>query len=139
MRGTHDSNGQLDVEHVMSGVVAIAITVLILPLVDVVSDIRNMKTAEFLAQNQYRLFIFVLSFAVIANFWVMHHQIYERVSSYTIPLVWANMLWLLSIVSLPFSTNSSRHSAKTTRQRTRCTSARCFSRVSPGFSSRSSS
>jgi uncharacterized membrane protein len=85
------------------GVVAIAITLLILPLVTSVADTRGDLT-EYLAENAFQLFAFVLSFAVIARFWLVHHQLYENLIGYNPALLWANMLWLLSIVFLPFPT-----------------------------------
>ena len=85
-------------------VIAIAVTLLILPLVDAAGDIGTRSPAQFLADNAEQLFLFVLSFVVIANFWLVHHKLYRAIDRYTIPLVWANFLWLLTIVFLPFPT-----------------------------------
>lgn len=85
-------------------VIAIAVTLLILPLVDAARDIGETSSAQFLADNSEQLFLFVLSFVVIANFWLVHHKLYRAIDGYTIPLVWANFLWLLTIVFLPFPT-----------------------------------
>ncbi|WP_434618674.1 TMEM175 family protein [Arthrobacter sp. A5] len=85
-------------------VVAIAITLLILPLVDAASNIGTLSVGELFAQNAFLLFVFVLSFAVIGNFWLVHHRLYEQVIDYNVPLLWANLLWLLTIVFLPFPT-----------------------------------
>ena len=85
------------------GVVAIAITLLILPLVESASDFHG-DVGGFLAAHVTQLLIFLLSFAVIGNFWTVHHQMWEQVTSYTRGLLWANLLWLLSIVFLPFPT-----------------------------------
>jgi uncharacterized membrane protein len=85
-------------------VVAIAITLLILPLVDAAGSIDSRGVATFLDDNKLRLFAFVLSFVVIGNFWYKHHQMYEKVAAYDTLLVSAGFLWLLSIVFLPFPT-----------------------------------
>jgi uncharacterized membrane protein len=85
-------------------VVAIAITLLILPLVDSASSIGNETLSTFFHHNQTRLLAFALSFAVIGNFWWGHHQMFERVRAYNVVLVWGMFLWLLSIVFLPFPT-----------------------------------
>lgn len=85
-------------------VIAIAVTLLILPLVDAAGDLRSTPPAEFLADNMQQLLLFVLSFVVIARFWLMHHQIYRLIDGYTLRLVWVNFAWLLSIVFLPFPT-----------------------------------
>ena len=85
------------------GVVAIAITLLILPLVDAASD-YNGDVAQFVAEHTGKLLLFLLSFAVIGNFWIIHHRMWENVSSYNGPLLWTNLAWLMSIVFLPFPT-----------------------------------
>lgn len=85
------------------GVVAIAITLLILPLVDSASDYDG-DTGKFVMEHLGKLLVFLLSFAVIGNFWLVHHRTFERITSYNTGLLWANLLWLLSIVFLPFPT-----------------------------------
>lgn len=85
------------------GVVAIAITLLILPLVDAASDYSG-DVGQFVTEHLGKLMVFFLSFAVIGNFWVVHHRMWERVTGYNAGLLWANLVWLLSIVFLPFPT-----------------------------------
>ena len=85
-------------------VVAIAITLLVLPLVDESNSIGSMGIDHFLSDNKTRLFAFTLSFAVIGNFWWDHHQMYERVKGYNTAMVWGLFVWLFSIVFLPFPT-----------------------------------
>lgn len=85
-------------------VIAIAMTLLILPLVTDAAAIGSQPPGTFLRENIFSLFAFVLSFGVIFRFWLGHHRMYEEVSGYTPALVWANFLWLLSLVLLPFPT-----------------------------------
>ncbi|MCS5732128.1 TMEM175 family protein [Herbiconiux daphne] len=85
-------------------VVAIAITLLILPLVDTATELKGMTVIELLQNDGLKLLVFVISFAVIGRFWLAHHQMYERVVGYNMPMLWVNLLWLLSIVFLPFPT-----------------------------------
>ncbi len=85
-------------------VAAIAITLLILPLVDSASSIGNETLSMFFHHNQTRLLAFALSFAVIGSFWWGQHQMFERVRVYNPVLVWGMFVWLLSIVFLPFPT-----------------------------------
>ena len=85
-------------------VVAIAITLLILPLVDAASSYRSVGLRHFLDANSTRLLAFALSFAVIGSFWWGQHQMFERVKAYNSFLVWATFVWLISIVFLPFPT-----------------------------------
>ncbi|MCU1479226.1 MAG: hypothetical protein JWQ19_12 [Subtercola sp.] len=85
-------------------VIAIAVTLLILPLVDDAGNIGSASPAEFLADHTEQLLLFVLSFVVIADFWLIHHRLYRTIDGYTVPLVWINFVWLLTIVFLPFPT-----------------------------------
>lgn len=85
--------------------VAIAITLLILPLVDAASQIGSKPFGDFVAENVWEIVAFVVSFVVIARFWVVHHQIFESVRDYNAAIVWFNFLWLLAIVTIPFSAN----------------------------------
>ncbi|GGF29640.1 TMEM175 family protein [Subtercola lobariae] len=85
-------------------VIAIAVTLLILPLVTDAGNIGSTNPADFLADHSEQLFLFVLSFVVIADFWLIHHKLYRSIDAYTIPMVWVNFVWLLTIVFLPFPT-----------------------------------
>ena len=85
--------------------VAIAITLLILPLVDAASHIGSTPFGEFVDENFWEMLAFVISFAVIARFWVVHHRVFESVRDYDGWVVWFNFLWLLAIVVIPFTAN----------------------------------
>jgi uncharacterized membrane protein len=85
-------------------VVAIAATLLILPLVDTASNIGRRSVEQLLSDDWHALFAFGLSFVVIYRFWLLHHTIYEHVERYSVALAWTNGLWLLSIIFLPFPT-----------------------------------
>ena len=87
-------------------VVAIALTLLILPLVDLVPEARRsgLDLRDLLRQNLPELGSFLLSFVVIFRFWWAHHQLFRHVSGLSGALVAWNLLWLLSIVLLPWPT-----------------------------------
>ena len=85
-------------------VVAIAITLLVLPLVDAASSIGTTGLGHFFDDSKPRLLAFTLSFAVIGSFWWGQHQMFERVRTYNVGLVLATFVWLFSIVFLPFPT-----------------------------------
>lgn len=87
-------------------VVAIAITLLILPLVEVVTESKadGLDAPEVITEHWPQLFSFLLSFVVIANFWLGHHRVFEHVRAYTSPMMRLNLAWLLTIVFLPFPT-----------------------------------
>jgi uncharacterized membrane protein len=84
--------------------VAIAITLLVLPLVDFAPEITHTTLGHLLGEHWETLLAFVISFAVIGNFWIVHHQLFELVVDYTYTLAWLDLLWLFSIIVVPFST-----------------------------------
>jgi uncharacterized membrane protein len=87
-------------------VVAIAMTLLILPLLESVADAarRGIDTAEYLSDHGDQLLSFVLSFLIIGRFWVGHERLFGYVEGWTARLMLLNQLWMLSIVFLPVAT-----------------------------------
>jgi uncharacterized membrane protein len=85
-------------------VVAIAITLLILPLVDAAGTIGSESIGAFLSDNRTKLLAFTLSFAVIGRFWWAQHQMHEQVENYNPVFAWGMFVWLFGIVILPFPT-----------------------------------
>jgi uncharacterized membrane protein len=85
-------------------VVAIAATLLILPLVDIANDVDKSDFVGFLREHWQELFAFVLSFAVICRFWLVHHSLFTKLVGFSRPLLFANFLWMGSIAFLPFPT-----------------------------------
>jgi uncharacterized membrane protein len=99
-------------------VVAIAITLLVLPLVNRAGAFSGLNLGSFFDQNKYGIFTFALSFAVIGNLWWAQHQEFERVNRYNAVLVGGMFLWLFSIVFLPFPTEllgSAQHTTSVSR------------------------
>ncbi|MFD1812497.1 TMEM175 family protein [Rhodococcus gannanensis] len=85
-------------------VVAIAATLLVLPLVEIVAPERDLSVRELLAEHRSDLFAFVLGFLVIYQLWLLHHGLFRNLRGYDSALIWTNFVWLLSIVFLPFAT-----------------------------------
>ena len=85
-------------------VVAIAITLLVLPLVESASSIGTTGLGTYLSDNSTKLWAFALSFAVIGSFWWGQHRVFVCVKAYNTVMVWAVFVWLFSIVFLPFPT-----------------------------------
>ena len=90
----------------VDAVVAIAMTLLILPLTESVSEAASegLSTADFFREHAGQLFSFALSFLLIANFWMGHHRQYDEVTGITRPLLWCNIAWMATIVWLPVPT-----------------------------------
>lgn len=90
--------------------VAIAITILLLPLVDVAVEIEKESLGELLSSNIGTIIAFAATFAVIARLWTAHHRIFEAATDYDNSAIWINFLWLASIVVMPFTANVLAHS-----------------------------
>jgi uncharacterized membrane protein len=87
-------------------VVAIAVTLLVLPLVEVVTESKTegLTALEVITEHRPQIFTFLLSFVVIVRFWLVHHRVFEHVRRYNTRLIQLNLGWLLLIVVLPFPT-----------------------------------
>jgi uncharacterized membrane protein len=86
-------------------VVAIAVTLLVLPLVDIARQAPSGRSvAHILSDNGYQLFAFALSFAVIGVMWRAHHSLFEHLRDYDEVILRINELWLFTIILLPFTT-----------------------------------
>ncbi|MBO9627219.1 MAG: DUF1211 domain-containing protein [Microbacterium sp.] len=81
-------------------------TLLILPLVESVSEAasEHLTTPEFFDRHAGQMMSFLLSFVLIANFWLGHHRQYDEVTRITRPLLWFNVAWMATIVWLPVPT-----------------------------------
>jgi len=91
-------------ENFSDAVVAIAITLLILPLADSASAIGPGSLWPFLHAHASQFLAFGLSFAVIGSYWWGQHQMLEHVVGYDRLLIGGMFAWILSIVFLPFPT-----------------------------------
>jgi uncharacterized membrane protein len=89
-------------------VVAIAITLVALPLVDLAQALvvpsGSRPGAWFLHEYGAQMAAAGLSFVVIAGFWREQHAEWERAERYTRILIGLNLVWLATIVFLPVPT-----------------------------------
>jgi uncharacterized membrane protein len=83
-------------------VFAIAITLLVLPLTEV--QFTDVNLGRELLRLWPELLSFVMSFAVIGNYWVAHHRMFRHIVDVDARLVWLNFGFLLVIAFLPFPT-----------------------------------
>lgn len=93
----------------VDAVVAIAMTLLILPLMESVGEAASSggSTLEWLVEHQDQLLSFGLSFVIIAMFWMSHHRLFAHVHLVSNRLLWLLAAWMLSIVWLPVATSIS--------------------------------
>jgi uncharacterized membrane protein len=107
MTATHGARGVDRLVNFSDATVAIAITLLVLPLVDVAGDFGGEALpTTILRENGSTFLAFGISFVVIGRFWVSHHEVFEPVVDHSSALIWANFVWLAGIVFLPFASNA---------------------------------
>jgi uncharacterized membrane protein len=88
-------------------VVAIAMTLLVLPLVEVAGEVDTNEPWPFLSDHGDLFLSFVISFVVIYVFWAAHGVAFRRVEDRQTEvraLHLLNLGWLLLIAFLPFPT-----------------------------------
>ena len=87
-------------------VFAIAITILVIELkVPIVPE--NATEQDFViefAKQSPQIIGFILSFFLIGIYWTGHHNIFGYVINYSKKLLWINLIYLLTIVIMPFTT-----------------------------------
>ena len=88
------------------GVFAIAMTLLVLQLsVPVAKGLsKETELLRELGKLLPEFLIYVLSFMILGVFWVIHHSIFGFVRRYDTTLVWLNILFLMFVSLIPFST-----------------------------------
>lgn len=84
---------------------AIAATLLVLPLAENATQGGAPSLGEIVASSGSQILLLLLSFLVICRFWLNHHDIMRELVTFDSPLFWANAVWLFSIVLLPFTTS----------------------------------
>ena len=85
-------------------VFAIAITLLVIEIKAPEAHHLDNKHQLFQLLRMIPKFIgFMMSFGVIAIYWRSHHRVFGFVHNFTEKLIWLNMLFLLPIVLMPFS------------------------------------
>lgn len=96
---------QLDrISFFSDGVFAIAITLLVIEFkVPVIEHATDGLLWDSLAHMGWKLLGFVISFFIVGYYWSVHHRIFGYVNDYTSRLIWLNLLFLFSVVLLPFS------------------------------------
>jgi uncharacterized membrane protein len=89
-------------------VFAIAITLLVIEI-----KIPELEKGETLTENLIlhklaylipKFIGFIISFLLIGQYWIVHHRMFGFVINFSDKLIWLNLLFLLAIVLMPFST-----------------------------------
>lgn len=90
-------------------VFAIAITLLVIeikvPLITEVGQINSHELGEHLFHLIPQFIGFIMSFFVVGLFWTTHHRIFGYVVNYDGGLIWLNLVLLMTVAFLPFTTS----------------------------------
>ncbi|MEO8567614.1 MAG: TMEM175 family protein [Ginsengibacter sp.] len=88
-------------------VFAIAITLLVIELKipEISHPVTEQKIVQGVADILPKFIGFLVSFFLIGLYWTIHHRMFGFVVHYTQRLLWLNLLFLLGIVLMPFSTS----------------------------------
>ena len=92
------------------GAVAIAMTLLVLqlkvpPLDHVIPPTSASALAAQLGDDTDQLLSYLISFYVIANFWLIHHRVFRQLAGQRESLAWWNFLFLFTISIMPFTSS----------------------------------
>jgi len=82
--------------------VAIAITVLVLPLVGLTDLAPGQSIWGLIEQHQNQVVAFLMTFAVMAMLWAVHNRVLNGARGFDPLLFWLNVGWLALMVLLPW-------------------------------------
>jgi uncharacterized membrane protein len=83
-------------------VVAVAITLMALPLVDIAAPTDGGSITSVLWEHAPQISTFLFTFYVVAIMWSAHNRILNVICGYDPAIFWANTTWLAAIVLLPW-------------------------------------
>lgn len=84
------------------GVIAVAITLLVLPLIDSLSESRSEGVRKTVQDNGPLLIAFFFTFAVVAMMWSLHNRVFGLLRAYNVRIFWINLLFLSFVALLPW-------------------------------------
>ena len=95
------------IEALADGIFAVAMTLLVLDIKS--PENRSFETAAdlvtYLAALEHSFAMYVISFFVLAIFWIAHHLLFHFVRHVDRRLLWLNIAFLLLVTFVPFSTD----------------------------------
>ena len=84
-------------------IVAVAITLLVLSIVDIRGSDTDQTVWQVIAGNRSVIITFAFTFLVVAMMWRVHTRVLSRLVAYDSVLFWLNLIWLFGIVVLPWT------------------------------------
>jgi uncharacterized membrane protein len=83
-------------------VVAVAITVLALPLFSIPGPKDGESVLDVISASSGQIITFVVTFVVMATMWNIHNRVMNTLQAYDTAIFWLNMAWLIGFVFLPW-------------------------------------
>jgi uncharacterized membrane protein len=94
------------IDGLSDGLFAIVLTLLVLQfqIPDVPADRAATELPAALADQGTLLFSYLLSFGIVGVYWIVHHNLFERIVRHDRGLLYANLVFLLFVSFIPFPT-----------------------------------
>jgi uncharacterized membrane protein len=111
MSGAHSEFNNMPpknrVEALVDGIFAVAMTLLVLDikLPDGLKLASNQDMMRHFTSVEFSFGIYVISFCVLAMFWIAHHYQFRYAARVDRGLLWINLIFLLFVTLIPFTTS----------------------------------
>lgn len=94
------------IEALADGIFAFAMTLLVLNLA-IPNEAQLTETAllTILSSQLHRFLKYALAFILLGNLWIIHHQQFNSIQKVDLRLLWINIIMLMFVVLMPFSTD----------------------------------
>ena len=105
MRSVNSGRGFDRFINFTDAVVAIAITLMALPLLDIAGPESDETVWQVLGANSGAILVYFFAFAIVANNWYHHNKIVNGMRSYDMVVFWLNVAWIALIALIPWAAN----------------------------------
>lgn len=107
MTNSEDYISTKRIETLVDGIFAISMTLMVLSiqLPDPMGDWTNPMVWNVLSGQLTNIIIYAYTFIILTSFWIGHHRGFNRVKRADNNFLWLNMIWLLFVALVPFSTS----------------------------------
>jgi len=86
------------------GVVAVAVTVMVLPVVDLEGPSPSRSVLDIIQAHSPLISGYFTAFLIVALIWIAHHRVMERLDAYDNTIMLLNTAWLATIAFFPWCT-----------------------------------
>jgi len=94
------------IEALADGIFAIAMTLLVLNLMNITDGAgADKRLSDLLADDASAIFHYALAFVLLAALWISHHRQFHHIQRSDVRLIWINVFMLMFVALMPFSTS----------------------------------